>query len=122
VYVAHLSLLLLVLFAWYWHYICVFNFAVRGEGNLFLCAMVSIFSHSAFFISVVSGSDISLLIRCRYSAILCSVGWLEVKFIVVSVVVDLRYMLTSIFEGFLVINPLAPEFFFLILAHPVCKM
>ena len=66
------------------------------QGKLLL-AIVSIFCHSVFLLFVVRGSVNILWIR--YAAILCSVGWLEVKLIVVSVVVSLRNMSMSIAVG-----------------------
>ena len=68
------------------------------QGKLLL-AIVSIFCHSVFLLFVVRGSVNILWIRWRYAAILCSVGWLEVKLIVVSVVVGLRNMSMSIAVG-----------------------
>jgi hypothetical protein len=75
----HLLLLLfLVVFNWVLCCICVLNLVMWWMGNLLLFAMVCIFCHSVLLFSVESGSDIILLIKWRYAAILCSVGWLEV--------------------------------------------
>jgi hypothetical protein len=88
--VAHLSLLLLVLFTRFWHCICVFNFDMRCEGSLLLSAIVSTSCNSAFFLSVVSGSDIILLISYRYAAYFAWWGDWMVTFMVLSFVVSLR--------------------------------
>jgi hypothetical protein len=61
--------------------------------------MVIIFCHSTCLLSAVTGRNIILLIRKQYAAILCSVGWLEVKLIVISVVVGFLNMSISIFGG-----------------------
>ena len=77
----------LVVFVCVFCCICAFNFIMSCGGNLLLLGIVSIFCHSIFPLFVVRGSVNILWIRCRYAAILCSVGWLEVKLMVVSVVV-----------------------------------
>ena len=72
---------------------------MRCRGNLLFLAMVIVFCHSTCLLSAVRGRDIILFIRKRYAAILCSVGWLGVKLIVVSVVVGFLNMSISILRG-----------------------
>ena len=50
---------------------------------------------SLSLLSLVNGSESILLIQCRYAAGLCSVGWLEPKFMVVSVAVGFLNMSVS---------------------------
>jgi hypothetical protein len=65
---------------------------------------VSILRHSASSLSGERGRSVIRLIRYRYAASLCSVGWFEVKLMVVSVVVGLRYMSMLKAAGSRVIN------------------
>jgi hypothetical protein len=64
-----------------------------------LLAVVSIVRHSASSLSGERGRSVIRLIRYRYAASLCSVGWFEVKLMVVSLVVGLRYMSMSMAVG-----------------------
>jgi hypothetical protein len=56
------------------------------------------------FLSGERGRSVIRLIRYRYAASLCLVGWFEVKLMVVSVVVGLRYMSLSMAVGSWVIS------------------
>ena len=96
---AHFLFSSLVVFVCAFCCICAFNFIMSCEGKFLLLAIVSIFYHSIFLLFVMRGSVNILWIRWRYAAILCSVGWLEVNLIVVSVVVGLRNMSMSIAVG-----------------------
>jgi hypothetical protein len=61
-----------------------------------LLAIVSIVRHSAASLSGERGRSVIRLIRYRYGASLCSVGWFEVKLMVV---LGLRYMSMSMTVG-----------------------
>jgi ABC-type cobalamin transport system permease subunit len=63
---------------------------------LFL-AIVCIISHSFCFFSESNGRQCILEMWNLKAAILCSIGWLEWKLVVVSVVVDFLYMSISRF-------------------------
>ena len=67
--------------------ILCFRLLIRLLGKLFLWAICSMFCHSSWRCSCGMGRVSILLMRNRYAASLCSDGWLERKFMVVSVVV-----------------------------------
>jgi hypothetical protein len=87
-------------------FVCFSSLVMICFGYLLLLAMSCILIRSVFLFSKVSGRAVILLIRWRYAAILCSVGWFDMKLIVVSVAVGLRWMSISIwFCVSLVVGP-----------------
>ena len=72
--------------------------------SCFFYAIGFINFHSVFCLSFVSGNETILVIWYLYAAGLCSVGWVDEKLMVVSVVVGFLNMSISRFEGFLIIG------------------
>jgi len=83
-------------------FVLCFRLMIRLLGKLFLCAICNMFCHSSWCCSSWMGRVSILLMRNQYAASLCSGGWLEGKFMVVSVV-GLWYIPMSRWDGFLVI-------------------
>jgi hypothetical protein len=67
-------------------------------GYLLFFAIVLMIFHSVSFLVCVSGNVVMRVIMCLYAAILCSCGWFDVLYTVVSVVVGFRYMSTSMWS------------------------
>jgi len=103
--VAHFLFSSLSFFWWIFCCICVFRFVMSFSGKMFH-AMACIVFHSDCCLSVVSGSDCILVMWYQKAAILCSVGWLDRKLIVVSVVVGFRHISISRLIGFRIIKRL----------------
>ena len=105
--IAHFLVLFSSLSLFWWIFLCcfcIFKFVVSFLGKLLFCAMACIVFHSACCLSIVSGSEYILVIWYWYAAMLCSVGWLDRKLIVVLVVVVFRCISISRLEGFLIIR------------------
>jgi hypothetical protein len=98
--VVHILWLLLVFCGWSLCSICCLNFCSRFVGNccLWLCVVLS--SILFCFFSAVSGRRCILVMWCLKVAVLCSKGWLDSKFMVVSAVVGFLYMSISRYVGF----------------------
>ena len=71
---------------------------------MLLCAIDFIAFYSVCCLCVINGKDCILVIRYRYAASLCSLGWLDMKLMVVFVVVGFLYISTSKVEGLLIIR------------------
>ena len=79
--------------------------AVVDEMGLFLfCAIDCINFHSVCCLSFVSSNETILVTWYPYAAVLCTVGWLDKKLMVVSVVVGFLNMSISRLEEFLIIR------------------
>ena len=77
-----------------------FSFCICVFGKLLDCAVYCIMVHSLCFLLCVSGSELILLMKYINAAILCSIGWFEEKYMVVSVVVGFQNISVSILVGF----------------------
>jgi hypothetical protein len=77
--------------------VCRLSFWSRCFGKLLFLAISFMMSHSFYFLSGFDGKECILVMWDLNAAIFCSIGWLERKLIVVSVVVGFLYMSMSSF-------------------------
>jgi len=75
--------------------ICRLSFSSRCCGKLLFLAIDWIISHYVCFLSGLRGKECFLVMWNLKAVIFCSMGWLERKLIVVSVVVGFLHMSTS---------------------------
>jgi len=78
--------------------ICWLRFSGRYCGKLLFLETDCIISHSVCLLSGLRGKECILIMWNLKAAIFCSMGWLERKLIVVSVVVGYLYTSTSVLE------------------------
>jgi len=88
----------------FWCCICWFSLCKRFCEKLLFLAISCIDVHSFCLFFGVKGGECILVIWYLKSAILCSMGWIEKKLMVVSVVTGFRNMSISRLDGFRIIN------------------
>ena len=87
-----------------WCCICRFSLCERFCEKLLVLAISCNDVHSLSLFFGVNGRECILVIWYLKSAILCSMGWIEKKLMVVSVVIGFRNMSISRLDGFRTIN------------------